>query len=193
MTTLTSSGTSTSTPCPSRRGGRGAAAGFVFVVGLWLAALQVGLFLSLELLLSSAFLTFVVLLLGWLVGAAAGVWITDRRWTVPLLWASGLAPYASALLLRAAPYEVGLVWLHGVLIATTALFAGHIFQRERDSFERTGTLFFWENTGFTVGLVFAMLGFVLAGRVFLHAAPAVGLAVVLAIDAARGWTPARQA
>ena len=36
---------------------------FVFAAGVWLGLLQVGLFLSLELLLSSAFLTYVTVVL----------------------------------------------------------------------------------------------------------------------------------
>jgi hypothetical protein len=169
-----------------------ASAAFVFDVGVWLAVLQVALFLSLELLLSSAFLTYVTVVFAWLIGAAAGVWLPRGRWTLVLLAASGAAPYLSLWLLRLAPFNTGLILVHGLLVAITALYAGQLYQQERSSFRQIGTLFFWENNGFIVGLIAAVLGFVLAGRSFLHAAPPLGLLAVVLVGLGRRALPVVQ-
>ena len=158
---------------------------YMFAVGGWLAVLQVVLFLSLVLLLSSAFLTFVTVTFSWLLGAAAGVWIPRGRWSRALLGASCLAPYVSMALLELAPFQTGLTAIHGLLAGVTALFGGQIYQQERESFRRIGALFFWENNGFVLGLILGVIGFVLFGTPFLYLAPALGLAVVVAVDQIR--------
>ena len=95
---------------------------------------------------------------------------------------AGLAPYASFGLLALAAYDTSLIWLHGLLVITTALYAGHFFQQERQNFERIGDLFFWENNGFVLGLIAGVAGFIFYGRPFLYAIPLAGLIAVLAID-----------
>jgi hypothetical protein len=163
-----------------------------FLVGLWLAILQVVLFLSLQLLLSSAFETFLVVVLAWLIGVGVGVWLPAGRVHYLLLAVSGVAPYLVHALLEIAKFDTGLIWVHGILIAATALLAGQFFQQERSSFDRIGTLFFWENNGFTVGLVTAGLGMFLAGRTFLLVAPAIG-SIAVAVSTASRVVLARRA
>ena len=160
-------------------------AAFVSLAGVWLAVLQIVLFLSLQLLLSSAFVTYVVVVACWLAGAAIGVWIPRGPWSFALMVLSGLTPYASLALLAAAPYDTSLVLVHGGFVLVTALYAGQLFQQERQSFARVATLFFYENTGFVLGLVLGVVGFVLLGRGFLQAAPAVGLVTVALVAALR--------
>ena len=155
------------------------------LVGLWLAALQISLFLSLQLLLSSAYLTFVVVILAWIVGGAIGVWVPAGRWTLPLMLVAGVSPYLSFGLLAIAPYNTSLMGLHGLLITMTALYAGHFFQQERQYYKHIGELFFWENNGFVLGLILGVLGFVFYGRPFLYAIPACGLIIVLGAFYAR--------
>lgn len=162
--------------------------GLALVVGVWLATLQISLFLSLELLLSSAYLTFVVVILSWIIGGALGVWVPAGRWSLPLMLLAGLTPYASFGLLALSPYNTALIWLHGLLIMTTALYAGHFFQQERRRFDQIGDLFFWENNGFVLGLVVGVLGFVFYGRPFLYAIPLCGLIAVLAVVQVRKRT-----
>jgi hypothetical protein len=159
---------------------------YVFTVGVWLAVLQVVLFMSLEMLLSSAFLTYLVVVGAWLIGAVAGVWIPRGRWSAALPVAAGVAPYGVYALLLRYPFATPLIWAHGGLIALTALFAGQFFQQERTTFRRIGTLFFWENTGFIVGLIVGLVGVVLGGRTFIGAAPGIGLVVVMAMAGVRG-------
>lgn len=156
-------------------------ASYVLLVGVWLAVLQVVLFCALEMLLSSAFLTYLVLVLAWLVGAGLGVWIRPGRWSAAWPVAAGAAPYGVYALLARYPFATPLVWAHGALIGVTALFAGQFFQQERTTFRRIGTLFFWENTGFTLGLIVGVIGVVLGGRAFIVAAPGVGLAIVATV------------
>ena len=160
---------------------------FVFAAGVWLGLLQVGLFLSLELLLSSAFLTYVTVVLAWLVGAAAGVWIPRGGWTLALLAASALAPMVSLLLLQLAPYQTSFIWVHGMLVTATALYAGQLFQQERRSFAHVSMLLFWENNGFIVGLFAAVGGFVLFGRGMVYLSPILGLGALGALAALRRW------
>ncbi len=153
---------------------------YVTMVGAWLAVLQVVLFLSLEMLLSSAVMTFLVVVFAWLIGAALGVWIPAGRYTALLMGISTAAPYTVYWLLELRPFDTSLIWLHGILVGLTALLAGQFFQQERKSFRNIADLFFWENNGFTFGLLFGGLGMFQWGRAFLVWAPACGLALVLA-------------
>jgi len=151
-----------------------------FLIGTWLAVLQVVMFLSLQMLMSSGYQTFVVVVLSWLIGAGVGVWLPAGRWHYALLGVSGTAPYLLQGLLALRRFDTSLIWIHAVLIALTALLAGQFFQQERRRFARIGTLFFWENNGFTVGLMIAGIGVFLWGRTFLLVAPAAGFVLVIA-------------
>jgi len=158
---------------------------YVFTVGVWLAVVQVALFCSLEMLLSSALVTYLTIVCAWLVGAGLGVWIPRGRWSVVLMWLTGAAPYLVYGLLARYPFETTLVWVHGVLIVGVALFAGQFFQQERTTFRQIGALFFWENTGFTIGLIVGVVGVMLGGRGFIAAAPIAGCAIVVLAGWAR--------
>lgn len=151
---------------------------YAALMGSWLAALQVALFFALVTNLSSAFVSYAALLLFWLGGSAAGVWIR-RPCTGLLILVSGTAPYALTGLLQWQPYS--LTWLpaHGVLVAATALLAGHFFQAERTSFDRFGHLLAWETLGFCTGLVGSVTAVLrLGGVTFLHLAPGLGMLLV---------------
>ena len=159
---------------------------YVFLVGAWLALVQVSLFHSLQMLLSSAAITWITLLLSWFMGASLGVWIRSSRATFPLFLLACMAPYAIQLLLSQYPFSLSLLTVYAPLIGATALFAGHFFQAERRTFPRIATLFFWENTGFALGLVCGVLGLVLQGRAFLLVAPFVGFLLLVVLAWIRG-------
>jgi len=159
---------------------------YVFTIGVWLAVVQVALFCSLEMLLSSALVTYLTIVCAWLVGAGLGVWIPRGRWSAVLMWLTGASPYLVYGLLAWHPFETSLIWVHGVLIGMIALFAGQFFQQERTTFQHVGALFFWENTGFTVGLILGVVGIMLGGRTFITVAPGVGCVVAVLLGMGRG-------
>lgn len=154
---------------------------FAVATGLWLGATQVVLYYQLQAQCSSAVTTYLILLSGWLLGATVGVWLEARRLTPSLIAVTGLAPLAVDYLLAHYPYRVDLLGLYALLIALTALFAGHFFAAEKQNFNPVGQLFFWENNGFVVGLALGGLGVIYWGSRLALPVHLLGMLVLLAL------------
>ncbi len=155
---------------------------FALLVGVWLASLQFSLFLSLQLLLSSAYVTYAIVIVSWIIGGALGVWIPPGRFSRILILMAGTTPYLSFWILAAFPYDTGTLAVHSLLVTITALYGGHFFQHFRHGFSRIGDLFFWENNGFILGLLVSLAGYIFWGRDFLQASPIIAMLPVLVMD-----------
>ncbi|MFA5504380.1 MAG: hypothetical protein WC314_04165 [Vulcanimicrobiota bacterium] len=152
---------------------------YPYLVGFWLACLQTSLFFVLQISLSSAFLSYGVLLFGWLLGSAVGVSLTPRQARLWLV-VSALCPYGLYGVLHFFPYRLEALPLVGLLIVLCSIFAGVFFQAEKSRFEKIGRLLFWETAGFCSGLVAALAVLLFLGGLTLAAwSPAGGLLLLV--------------
>jgi hypothetical protein len=152
---------------------------YPYLVGIWLACLQTSMFFLLQIYLSSAFLSYGTLLLGWLIGSAIGVALDPRR---DRLWlvVSAICPYLLQVLLTFLPHRHEALPLVAALVALCSIYAGLFFQAEKNRFERIGQLFFWETAGFCCGLVASLVAIVMVGGLTLAMwCPGLGLIVLL--------------
>lgn len=168
-------------PAPPPATARREAVARVALAGVWLGALQTALFFELTLLLSSSFVAYAVLLVSWLGGSIAGVWVRARTATRWLVAGAAIAPYALHGALTLAPYSLGMLPVAAALTGACGAFAGHLFQAERRSLGGLDRLFFVEGLGFLAGLAGALLAALLVGRGVLWAAPGLGGLVLIAL------------
>ncbi|MEO8391596.1 MAG: hypothetical protein ABI700_01260 [Chloroflexota bacterium] len=142
------------------------------LVGLLLGSLQTGLYFQLSFTLSSSFTTFLMVTLCWLIGSVIGVRILQGM-RLPLNGFLGLALAAyffCAILLNAAPFNTQLWPLYALLIVVTGFYPGVFFARLGAVYSARD-LFFRENNGFILGLIFSTLLFLLFGRIALWLMP----------------------
>ena len=158
-----------------------AAAGFAFLVGLWLSLLQFSYFFMLEVYLSSRATSFFVSMFFWLIGLLIGLNITTPRAFSRFVVVAPIAYYCAFALLRAMPYQIRLLPIVGACIATGGVLAGSFFPHARHRFPKVKQLFFHENNGFVVGILLSLVGAVFAGRYLLLLSPIVGALPVTAL------------
>jgi hypothetical protein len=155
---------------------------YPLVVGLLLGVMQTGLFFQLTFTLSSSFGTYLMVLLAWLVGSAAGVVVLSRAhlptrvFLLVALWAY----LAVCLLLSIAPFQSAFWPVYAALVLANGLYAGVFFGRMSPAYTARALLL-WENNGFILGLVGTTVLFMLMGRALLWAAPIVVALVVAAL------------
>ncbi|MCZ7544333.1 MAG: hypothetical protein M5R40_12735 [Anaerolineae bacterium] len=155
--------------------------GYPLSVGLLLGLLQTGLFLQLTFLLSSAFGTYLLITLCWLLGSGigAGFAARSRRNTRIFLLLALLAYAACALLLTASPFNTRLWPLYGALVLAAGVYPG-VFFACMASVYKVRTLFLMENNGFILGLALGAVASMVAGRGALWALP-LALAALIAL------------
>ncbi|MCE7871835.1 hypothetical protein DYH09_15855 [bacterium CPR1] len=135
---------------------------YAFLVGFWLAGLQVSLFMALQVRCTAAFPSFLATTAGWLVGSLAGLWLPRRGAPLALSLAC-LAPYLLLGWLERASFRPDLLPFFTLLVALTGLYAGSFFRSQLPAFSSPGLLFFWENNGFLLGLGASSLAILLWG------------------------------
>lgn len=142
------------------------------LVGLLLGFLQTGLFLQLTLLMSSGFMTYLLITFCWLVGSAIGVrYIARLPVSIELLLGLMMVGYiVVSLMVNALPFNTKLVPLYGCLIVMAGLYPGVFFVRLSTKYTAR-ILFFWENNGFILGMVFMTLLFMILGQITLAIVP----------------------
>ncbi|MBX3200820.1 MAG: hypothetical protein KF850_42490 [Labilithrix sp.] len=149
------------------------------VTGLHFAALQVGAFLSVESVSSSAWATYAALSAAWLGGTLAGLWLTLPAG--PTVLAGVVAFEGLVAYTRLAPWSRGLFAFAAAAAAIGGLWAGAFFTRAARR-RATDGVFLHENNGFLVGLVATPVTFAFGGRTALAALPVVTCAMLFVLD-----------
>ena len=160
---------------------------YVLSMGVFFALLQTGYFFQLQFRLTSAYPSFLAVTLAWLIGSAAGLWLSRNAGTRSVLvWlAASLAAYVLVLLLlRAFPYRMGWLPVVGLLICVSGIHAGVFFGASRHVLGTASRLFFWENNGFILGWIAGFAGYVRSGNTFHWVAPAALALIVAALQPA---------
>jgi len=145
---------------------------YAFVTGVHFGVLQIAYLLILQLSISSTYLTYMVIVMSWMVGAAVGLWW--KRVHTELGLCAGLVSYYLIYLLAGFAPPSRLTLLVSALgVAITGIWAGRFFIVMQPLFRRVDGMFFHENNGFFVGVVTVFIGFTLTGLPFLLWAPLV--------------------
>lgn len=151
---------------------------FALLVGIWLAGLQVGMFLALQTWCTATLPSFLAVTAGWLAGSLVGLWLPRR-----LAWLGiGLgivAPLVLQAALRACPFQPGLLPVFTLLVVAAGLYSGQFFRSEQGAFARPARLFFWENNGFVLGLGGAGIACLFLGTRVAHWWPLGGIPILL--------------
>ena len=151
---------------------------YAFLTGLYFSTLQFCYLILLQINISSAYLTYMVITASWLTGSIIGLWLEnlDRNIGVGL----GLFCYYSVYaLVSNMPFSSFTLALAAVGSGVTGLWAGRFFIFVLHQYQQVDRIFFHENNGFWVGIVTFFLGFTLLGRPFVFWAPMILAGILL--------------
>ena len=143
---------------------------YAFLTGLYFSTLQFCYLILLQINISSAYLTYMVITASWLTGSIIGLWVDklDRNVGVGL----GLFCYYSVYaLVSYMPFSSFTLVLSALGSCITGLWAGRFFIFILHQYKQVDRIFFHENNGFWVGIVAFFLGFTLLGRQYVLWAP----------------------
>ncbi|MBX3205692.1 MAG: hypothetical protein KF764_11535 [Labilithrix sp.] len=149
------------------------------VTGIHFAALQVGAFLAVESVSSSAWSTYAALSAAWLGGTLVGLWVAvpPRAAVIGgVLAFEGLVAFT-----QLAPWSRGLFVLGVAAVGAGGLWAGGFFTRAARR-RATEGVFLHENNGFVLGLVATPFAFAFGGRTTLAALPLVTCLALFRLD-----------
>ena len=145
---------------------------YSFLTGLYLAVLQFGFVILLQINISSTYLTYVLIVASWLVGSLAGLWLKRLEGGLGLVL-SLLSYYAVYGLVTQWPFGQVTLFLSALGAGIAGLWAGNFFVFMIGRFKSVGSLFFHENNGFLLGIFIFFLGFTQLGRDFIIWMPGV--------------------
>jgi hypothetical protein len=134
------------------------------LVGLLLGVFQTSLFFQLSLTLSSSFGTYLMVTSCWLLGSVIGsAYLAKLRYHLNLFLALAVVSYLlCAGLLLVLPFQTSFWPLYAALIVLIGFYPGVFFARTYRIY-RVSELFFRENNGFILGVLFGTLLFMLLG------------------------------
>ena len=143
---------------------------YAFLTGLYFSTLQFCYLILLQMNISSAYLTYMIITTAWLIGSIAGLWFEklDRNIGVGLGLFSYYGVYA---MVTNMPFSSFTLVLAALGAGVTGLWAGRFFIFILHQYRQVDRVFFHENNGFWVGIVMFFLGFTLVGRPFVFWAP----------------------
>lgn len=150
---------------------------YAFLTGLYFSTLQFCYLILLQINISSAYLTYMVITASWLIGSIIGLWMKnlDRNIGVGL----GLFCYYSVYALVVnMPFSGFTLAVAALGAGLAGLWAGRFFIFILYQYKQVDRIFFHENNGFWMGIVMFFLGFTLLGRAYVFWAPMM-LAVIL--------------
>jgi len=148
-----------------------------FFTGWFFAVLQFSFLMLLQINISSAYLSYMLITLSWMIGTVAGLWIPRLKMDLGL-GLGVISYYLVYALLSYNPFSPFTLPVVCVGVAIAGLWAGHFFIAMLEKTMSTDSIFFHENNGFVIGLVTFFTGFTLLGRTFLLYAP-LALAAIL--------------
>ncbi len=151
---------------------------FATLTGLHLAVMQFCFFFILLVNVTSTYVTYISVVIAWMIGTIIGLLLPRLRAGVALL-AGGLSYYAVYLLVVSDPLAPTTLPIATFGVAVTGLWAGRFFVVMLPLFSGADRLFFHENNGFLLGIIAVFVGFTMLGMPFLLWTP--GLSVVLLI------------
>jgi len=142
---------------------------FMFT-GLYFSVLQFSYFLVLQLNVSSTYITYMVVVLAWMLGTVVGLWWTKLN-TVLIGLLGGIAYYFVFLLVSVSSLSIWTLTLASVGVFISGLWAGRFFVHYFTRVPDTDKLFFHENNGFLIGIIITVIGFAQYGKLFLMWSP----------------------
>ncbi|NOG64360.1 MAG: hypothetical protein HND46_13155 [Chloroflexi bacterium] len=153
---------------------------YPLLVGLLLGLVQTGLFFQLSFTYSSNFRTYVMVVIGWLMGSVVGLRVATK-WPIPTNGFLLMALFAYAIsssMLQLRPFETTFGFLYAFLTILIGIYPGVFFARMGTIYQ-VRQLFFYENNGFIIGLVGATLLFMLVGRLGIWVSPVLVASLVI--------------
>ncbi|MFQ5450916.1 MAG: hypothetical protein ACE5E9_09825 [Nitrospinaceae bacterium] len=161
---------------------------FAFLTGLYFAILQFCYLILLQVNISSAYLTYMIIVVSWFAGSLVGLWLKNLN--VPLGVILGLLSYYGVYgLVVKWPFSSFTLFLASFGVFVTGLWAGRFFVFILSGFKTVDRLFFHENNGFLLGILLFFVGFTLLGREFSLWAPILLGSSLLVFN---GWIPDRK-
>ena len=151
---------------------------YAFLTGLYFSTLQFCYLILLQMNISSAYLTYMVITTSWLVGSITGLWFEklDRNMGVGL----GLFSYYGVhTMVSNMPFSRYTLVFAALGATVTGLWAGRFFVYILHQYHQVDRIFFHENNGFWVGIVMFFLGFTLIGRPYVFWAPMILVGLLL--------------
>jgi hypothetical protein len=151
---------------------------YAFLSGLYFSTLQFCYLILLQINISSAYLTYMIITASWLTGSIIGLWLEnlDRNIGVGL----GLFCYYSVYALVVnMPFSSITLFVAALGSGLTGLWAGRFFIFILAQYKQVDRVFFHENNGFWVGIIMFFLGFTLLGRAFVFWAPMILAGILL--------------
>jgi hypothetical protein len=143
---------------------------YAFLTGLYFSTLQFSYLILLQINISSAYLTYMVVTASWLIGSIIGLWLENLNRNIGV--GLGLFCYYSVYaLVSNIPFSGFTLILAAVGSCITGLWAGHFFIFILHQYKQVDQTFFHENNGFWVGVVMFFLGFTLLGRQYVFWMP----------------------
>ncbi|RMF85959.1 MAG: hypothetical protein D6736_16215 [Nitrospinota bacterium] len=150
---------------------------FSFLNGLYFSVVQFSYFFILQTNISSTYITYMTVVIAWMVGVLAGLWF--EKITVDTLIVSGVISYYGVYeLVVHDPFSPLGLPLAALGVSITGMWAGRFFVVMLPLWQQTDRLFFHENNGFLVGIVATFVGFTLLGRGFILWTPSLSAALL---------------
>jgi len=144
---------------------------YAFGTGVFFAVLQMCYFFTLQAFLSSVYTIYFLLVLAWLGGSIVGLNIKNEKINFLLITLCLLNLYIVYGLVSIFLFNDYLLPLYFLFIFLSGIYVGYFFNIQRKTFPRIKILFFWENMGFIIGLIFSLLMFIEFGNRFIVIAP----------------------
>ncbi len=138
---------------------------FTFI-GLYFSVVQLSYFLLLQLNVSSTYITYMVVVIAWMIGIIVGLWWTKLS-TLAASVLSGVAYYLVFLLVSVSPLSMWTLFFASFGVLISGIWAGHFFVAYFSKMQQADILFFHENNGFLLGILFTIFGFSMHGNNFL--------------------------
>lgn len=151
----------------------------IALTGAFFGVLQWGAFFLLQSYLASTAIIYLLATSVWLLGSLAGLALPGRRGEAAWLATATAAYYALQWVAKANPYDLRFLPLLLLFVAAMGAYAGRFFRFRRAALGTAKWLFFIENTGFVLGMVFTVVALFWTGESLLQLAPAVGAGLCL--------------
>ncbi|HLB59001.1 MAG TPA: hypothetical protein VJL87_02820 [Bdellovibrionota bacterium] len=147
-----------------------------FIVGMWLAMIQLALIYVLNIRFASTVSVYLMLFGAWLIGMTLGLLVKHLHY---FFWAS-FGMLTMSIFTLSSIFELPNTFLN-IWALITAVFSagwGMSFIREFSPYYPTSrSILFWENNGFILGIVLAV-GFLIYGGLLVSAVAGIGVLIV---------------
>ncbi len=164
-----------------------------FTLGIYFSLLQFSYFFLMEAYVSSRSISFFFVLFFWLMGFLGGLNIKHSKLStanrspsilshrlLPILVGISIASYyVTLVVVKQNPYSYSNFFIVGIAAILSGLAPGYYFIWAKKRFSKVKHLFFHENNGFILGIVFSLAGALFAGAWLLNWAALLSLVPVV--------------